>query len=116
MAVGEQTLSEFGKSVCTAGDVNGDGYDDFLVGQHYFSGPEYREGRVAFTLAGPQDLQTVLTGPLKPTRKTPPLAYLCQPPVMSATTGMLISSSVPIPGGPLGNEGAAFLAVARQVR
>jgi hypothetical protein len=43
---GAQALGEYGKSVCTAGDVNNDGYDDVLVGMHYYSGPEYHEGKV----------------------------------------------------------------------
>ncbi|MBC8047456.1 MAG: FG-GAP repeat protein [Fimbriimonadaceae bacterium] len=41
-----QEFSEYGKSVGKAGDVNGDGYDDVLVGSHYYSNPEYHEGKV----------------------------------------------------------------------
>jgi VCBS repeat protein/FG-GAP repeat protein len=34
MAVGEQGSSNFGETVASAGDVNGDGFDDVLVGAH----------------------------------------------------------------------------------
>ena len=110
MAVGEQALSEFGKSVCTAGDVNGDGYDDFLVGQHYFSGPEYREGRVALYFGGP-------TGPAD----SPDWTFEANQ--ENATLGISVSTAGDVNNdgyadiilgahtysGPLGNEGAAFL-------
>ncbi|RIL06896.1 MAG: hypothetical protein DCC71_04965 [Proteobacteria bacterium] len=41
----------FGDAVAGAGDVNGDGYDDVLVGATRFSGPEVREG-AAFLFQG----------------------------------------------------------------
>jgi hypothetical protein len=40
----------FGDSVSGAGDVNGDGYDDVLVGAPAFDGPEMEEGRAALYL------------------------------------------------------------------
>ncbi len=43
--------SDFAFSVSTAGDVNGDGYDDVIVGAREFSNPEVHEGR-AFVYLG----------------------------------------------------------------
>lgn len=35
----------FGTSICTAGDVNGDGFDDVIVGAHQFTNDQSDEGR-----------------------------------------------------------------------
>jgi hypothetical protein len=50
-AEGDQDGAEFGYSVATAGDVNGDGYSDVIVGAHFYSNPESLEGR-AFVYHG----------------------------------------------------------------
>lgn len=39
---GEDTGTEFGRSLGYAGDVNGDGYDDILVGAHTYNGHQGR--------------------------------------------------------------------------
>ncbi|RMF18137.1 MAG: hypothetical protein D6761_03215 [Candidatus Dadabacteria bacterium] len=47
----------FGTAVAGAGDVNGDGYDDFVVGANSYDAPELDEGRVfvyAGSSSGPQ--------------------------------------------------------------
>ncbi|MFN0242088.1 MAG: integrin alpha [Planctomycetota bacterium] len=45
-AAGDQLGAEFGGAVATAGDVNGDGYSDVIVGARLFDGGETDEGRV----------------------------------------------------------------------
>ena len=47
----DQEFSQFGWSVSTAGDVNGDGYSDVIVGAQSYSNGETEEGR-AFVYHG----------------------------------------------------------------
>ncbi len=48
---GDQSSAQFGYSVATAGDVNGDGYDDVIVGARFYSHTLYKEG-AAFVFYG----------------------------------------------------------------
>ena len=53
---GGQARGEFGAAVGTAGDVNGDGYDDLVVGAFRQSAPDSAEGRAYVFLGGPAGL------------------------------------------------------------
>jgi hypothetical protein len=50
-AVGNQAVAQFGNSVASAGDVNGDGFSDVIVGARFFDNGETDEGR-AFVYHG----------------------------------------------------------------
>ena len=51
-ATGTQAGSHFGTDVASAGDANGDGFDDVLVGQAQWANPEVSEGRVVLGYGG----------------------------------------------------------------
>jgi hypothetical protein len=53
-----QATSSFGASVSSAGDVNGDGYDDAIVGAPSFTNGQTSEGRAFVYLGGPAGLAT----------------------------------------------------------
>jgi len=44
--MGDLEDAHFGCSVSTAGDVNGDGYSDVIIGARSYENSEYREGRI----------------------------------------------------------------------
>ncbi len=48
-----QTDAQFGGSVSSAGDVNGDGYDDVLVGANWWTNGQSKEGGAWVYLGGP---------------------------------------------------------------
>jgi hypothetical protein len=56
MATGGQAGARLGHSVSSAGDVNGDGYIDIIVGAPGYSNGQFEEGRVFVYLGSPQGL------------------------------------------------------------
>ena len=55
-AESNQASAEFGSSVATAGDVNGDGYADVVIGAPAYDNPGADEGAAFLWLGGPADL------------------------------------------------------------
>ncbi len=55
---GDQAGAELGYSVATAGDVNGDGYDDVIVGAAKYTHGEIEEGRAYVYHGSPTGLST----------------------------------------------------------
>ena len=53
---GGQMLSKYGATVRCAGDVNGDGFDDVVIGQSRFSGEVPRQGRIWVHYGSPRGL------------------------------------------------------------
>lgn len=56
---GSQNWSGLGSSVASAGDVNGDGYDDIIVGQDHMDNPEADEGRAYVFPGSSTGIQTL---------------------------------------------------------
>jgi MYXO-CTERM domain-containing protein len=54
-AESEQAIARFGISVASAGDVNGDGYGDCIVGAYLFDNGQTNEGRAFVYLGNGQD-------------------------------------------------------------
>jgi len=55
---GDQDAAFFGRSVATAGDIDGDGYSDVIVGAPYYDNGQYDEGRVYVYLGLASGLST----------------------------------------------------------
>jgi hypothetical protein len=58
---GEQTESFLGCSVASAGDVNGDGYDDLIIGAYGFDNTETSAGKVYVFYGSPDGPSTLAT-------------------------------------------------------
>ncbi|MHC4984403.1 MAG: integrin alpha, partial [Planctomycetota bacterium] len=58
MTEGNQKNASYGISVAGAGDVNGDGYSDVIVGAHYYENGQSGEGRAFVYHGGPSGLST----------------------------------------------------------
>lgn len=53
---GDQDYAEFGRSVAAAGDVDGDGFDDVLIGAPGYNGGQAEEGRALLYRGSPDGL------------------------------------------------------------
>ncbi len=60
-AEGDQTDAQFGISVSNAGDVNGDGYSDVIIGAWLYDNGESDEGRAFVYSGSPSGLSNVAT-------------------------------------------------------
>ena len=56
-AEGDQTNAQFGYSVASAGDVNGDGYDDVIIGAPFYDNGETDEGRAYLYLGSASGIE-----------------------------------------------------------
>jgi len=59
MGEGNQSQCEYGRSVGTAGDINGDGYSDIIVGARYYDNGQSNEGKVYVYYGSAEGLSTV---------------------------------------------------------
>ncbi len=50
---GQGNFDSFGNSVASAGDVNGDGYDDIIVGAYGYTSPNFNKGKAYIYFGGP---------------------------------------------------------------
>ncbi|HEY3175328.1 MAG TPA: FG-GAP-like repeat-containing protein [Candidatus Polarisedimenticolia bacterium] len=57
-AESDQANAQLGTSVATAGDVNGDGYADVVIGAQRYTNTQLQEGRAWLWLGGPSGLAT----------------------------------------------------------
>ncbi|MBK7434884.1 MAG: FG-GAP repeat protein [Chitinophagaceae bacterium] len=80
----DQDDAAFGSSVASAGDVNGDGYSDVIIGAYFYTdGATAQEGRAYVYHGSPAGLSlTPGSTPMMPTRQMPGLELLLPVPVM----------------------------------
>ena len=70
-AESNQTSANFGYSVASAGDVNGDGYSDVIIGAHYYDNGETNEGRAYVYLGSASGLGSSPAWTERATRPVP---------------------------------------------
>lgn len=67
----EQNSSRFGRSLSNAGDTNGDGYEDLLVGAFYYDNGQTNEGRAFLFHGGAEKTHQRQHGPMKMIKRVP---------------------------------------------
>ena len=75
-AESDQQGASFGISAATAGDVNGDGYADVIVGARDYDNGQENEGRAYVYYGSAGGLGTSAAGPPRATKRTPSSASL----------------------------------------
>ncbi len=73
-----QATANYGNSVSSAGDVNGDGYGDLVVGAPYYDGGQTNEGRAFLYLGSASGLSATAGWTGNPTR-LPPISETALP-------------------------------------
>lgn len=89
---GVHNADTFGTSVAQAGDVNGDGYDDIIVGSVTYDNTETDEGRLYLYYGSASGLVTTPVWTYESDQANAWLAVSSCRPGMSTAMGMLISS------------------------
>lgn len=97
-AEGDQASAYLGHSVATAGDVNGDGYDDAIVGAHGYDNGETDEGR-AYVYHGDPPPEIVDQEPAPGATDVPVNANVVITFSETITTGAFAYTVDPDPGG-----------------
>lgn len=83
--LGVESGSRYGAAAATAGDVNGDGFDDFVVGERWYTGGTTYQGRVYLYLGSADGLAR-------------DAAWIYQPWQAYATSGMSVGTAGDVNG------------------
>ena len=109
--LGDEPVDELGRSVSSAGDVNGDGYDDLIIGATGADGNSTRAGEAYVIYGGPSVAATIDLSNLMATQ-----GFIVQGDATADRAGNSVSSAGDVNGdgfddliigAPYGNDGGA---------